>query len=147
MVGPNPGAALVVRAARGAFRFLLNSKNKIMAQRLIDELVPETLDNMILGLGLAVAKANQELSKIEFPGSAAGASTPAAPPAPVVLTIPEAEVEMRMSLTRKRETSVNVQAGGGLAGFTVSAGFSATFGYQAEASTRILVKFRAVPAA
>lgn len=97
---------------------------------LSEQLIAAPLPELIKNLGLAVASANAELAKQN---------------SDVVFTIPRAEVEVRMALSMKKETSAGVSAGGNLIGFAVNASYINTFGYSAEGSSTVKIELAAKP--
>ena len=81
-----------------------------------------------LGDALAVAEANEELQK--------GKSG-------VVFTIPEAEIELSVALTINEQKDVKAGLSGNIYAFAVNASYASTFGYKAEASSKIRIKLQA----
>lgn len=101
-----------------------------------EEILAAPLDKMILNLGLAVARANAEMAKAE----AAGAT-------PMVYTIPDAEIELSVAISVTQNTEMKGEASLGLQAFSLSAAYTNTYGFSEQASSRIKLKLKAVPAA
>jgi hypothetical protein len=88
---------------------------------------------MLAGLGKAVAEANMEMSSNKGPNN-------------TVMTIPEAEIELKIAISVS--SNEELQAGGSLAlqVFSVNASYAKSFGFKEEASSRITLKLAAKPA-
>lgn len=96
-------------------------------KRASEELLAAPLPEMIKDLGLAVAAANKALNEAE---------------SDVKYTIPEAEVELKVAISIKKEQ--NLEAG--LSVSMVNAAYSSTYGFSEDASSRIFLRLQAVPA-
>lgn len=96
-----------------------------------DELLAAPLPDLIRDLGLAVAKANEELVKIGQ--------------GDWVYTIPEGEIELKVAISVNKERTGKAEVGGGLYGFNMNASYSSTYGFKEEAASRIRLTLRACP--
>ncbi len=99
-----------------------------------EALVALPLPQMLGQLGLAVAKANEEMAKVKGPNG-------------VVMTVQEATIDLNVAISV--DLSTKTEAGGSLSlkAFSVNASYAKTFGFKEEASSRISIKFAVVPAA
>ncbi|MDJ0770338.1 MAG: hypothetical protein QNJ12_16185 [Ilumatobacter sp.] len=95
-----------------------------------EELLAAPVEELVEGLGLAVAVANAELSKSE---------------SGVIYTIPEAEVELKVAITINSAREAELGGGLKLSAFNVNASYKSTYSYSEEASSRIRLVLRAVP--
>jgi hypothetical protein len=110
------------------------SNNKMRAG---EELLSAPLPELIRELGLSVAKANQELAKIEGEGAQSN----------IVYAINNAEIEIKIALSYSKSQEAGVEAGGSLFGFALNASYKGTFGFSEEASSTIKLNLSAKPAA
>ena len=135
--------ALVERIVRAALRvrarvvLTLQPLREVLAMDVnaaSEALVAMPLPQMLGQLGLAVAKANEEMAKIKGPNG-------------TVMTVQEATIELNIAISV--DTSTKVEAGGslGLKAFSVNASYAKTFAFKEEASSRISIKLAVVPAA
>lgn len=99
----------------------------------MDHLVAANLPDVIKNLGLAVAKANHEMSKS------------ADPDAKTVYAIEQAEIELAVTFSFSRDQQIGGQIGGSVFAFAVNASYKATFGFREEASSKIKLVLSAKP--
>lgn len=95
-----------------------------------EELLAAPVEELVEGLGMAVAAANAALSQ--------GTSG-------VLYTIPEAEVELRVAITIDSSRELGASGGLALNAFNVNASYKSTYSYSEEASSRIRLVLRALP--
>src|SRR6266481_1368653 len=99
-----------------------------------EELMAASLPELIEGLGLAVAKANKALME---------------PHSDVLFTLPSAEIELSvaLSLSKQTEGKIGLSGGGafGVFAFNVNASYASTYGYKAEAASKIHLTLMAKP--
>lgn len=127
------GAALRLRA-RVALRLQPLREMLVMDLRSASEaLVAMPLPQMLGQLGLAVAKANEEMSRIKGPNG-------------TVMTVQEATIDLAIAISVDATTKTGGELELGLKAFSVNASYSKTFGFKEEASSRISIKLAVVPA-
>ncbi|MBX3606620.1 MAG: hypothetical protein KF788_15180 [Piscinibacter sp.] len=128
------GAALRLRA-RVALRLAPLREIVAMDLRSASEaLVAMPLPQMLGQLGLAVAKANEEMSKVKGPNG-------------TVMTVQEATIDLNVAISVDATTKTGGELELGLKAFSVNASYSRSFGFKEEASSRISIKLAVVPAA
>lgn len=103
---------------------------RVADPRASEELLAAPLPDLVKGLGLAVADANEALSK-------AGTD--------VRYTIPEAEVELKVALSISKSTETGVAGGVALHAFSVNAAYTSTYSFSEQASSSIRLVLRAMP--
>lgn len=103
-------------------------EKQIILTTVTDQIKGSSVADLVLGLGLAVAKANKELGE--------GTSG-------VVYTIPEADIELKVALSMTKTATTSIGGSIALQAFNVNASYASTFGYSAEASSVIKIKLRA----
>jgi hypothetical protein len=96
-----------------------------------EELISAPLPTLIRDLGLAVANANKELAEIEGMDLA--------------YTIDAAEIELAISISIDKSTSLEAKAGTNIAAFSMNASYARTYGFKEEASSRIMLKMSCKP--
>jgi hypothetical protein len=106
---------------------------KVSAMSASEELLAAPLPVLIRDMGLAVAEANQVMSKN--------------PSSDVVYAIDEAEIEVKVAISVSKGTDLTVGGGANFSVFNVNASYSKTYGFKEEASSRILIKLSAKPPA
>jgi len=99
-----------------------------MTTRASEELLAAPLPELIKGLGLAVADANEQLRKSEM-----------------VYTIDEAEIELKIAISIDTSSKMEVGADFGIQAFSINASYSKTYGFKEEASSSIKLTMRAIP--
>jgi len=102
--------------------------------RASEELLAAPLPDLIRELGLAVATANKELLAM-----------PAADIGPLLYTINNAEIELKVAISIGKDTTTGVSAGGNLYGFALNASYSRTYSFKEEASSTIKLTLAAKP--
>lgn len=128
------GAASGV-CARWSLRLQPLRETFVMDLRSASEaLVAMPLPQMLGQLGLAVAKANEEMAKVKGPNG-------------TVMTVQEATIDLNIAISV--DVSTKTEAGGELSlkAFSVNASYAKTFNFKEEASSRISIKLAVVPAA
>jgi hypothetical protein len=89
-----------------------------------DELLAMELPEMLSMIGQAVNKANQEAGEFY---------------------IPEAEAEIRIAIHVEKETGGGAEVSGKIYGVGINASYQSQYGYSAEGSSLIKLKFKAGP--
>lgn len=89
-----------------------------------DELLAMELPTLLQKIGKAVSEANKDAGEFY---------------------IPEAEIELRIALHIQKETQAGVEAGGTIWGIGINASYQSKYGYSAEGSSTIKLKFKAGP--
>jgi hypothetical protein len=89
-----------------------------------DELLAMELPEMLKRIGQAVNEANKDAGEFY---------------------IPEAEAEIRIAIHVQKQTDVEVGAGGKIYGVGINASYQSQYGYSAEGSSVIKLKFKAGP--
>ena len=102
-----------------------------MTTKASEELLAAPLPELIRDLGLAVAAANQELSKNEDND--------------LIYTIPNAEIEVNIAISVDKASSGEISAGGNISAFSVNASYSRTYGFKEEASSKLKLTLAAKP--
>jgi hypothetical protein len=89
-----------------------------------DELLAMELPEMLSKIGQAVNQANQEAGEFY---------------------IPEAEAEIRIAIHVEKETKGSAEVSGKIYGVGINASYQSQYGYSAEGSSVIKLKFKAGP--
>jgi hypothetical protein len=89
-----------------------------------NELLAMELPEMLKRIGQAVNEANKDAGEFY---------------------IPEAEAEIRIAIHVQKQTDVEVGAGGKIYGVGINASYQSQYGYSAEGSSVIKLKFKAGP--
>ena len=89
-----------------------------------DELLAMELPEMLSRIGQAVNQANQEAGEFY---------------------IPEAEAEIRIAIHVEKKTGTSVEASAKIYGVGINASYQSQYGYSAEGSSVIKLKFKAGP--
>lgn len=104
--------------------------------RASEQILAAPLGEMIKSLGMAVAEANAAMGK----ATAAGGEL-------TVFSIPEAEIELAVAISVSQASEFKGTATFGLQGIALSAGYTSTYGFSEQASSKIKLKLKAVPVA
>lgn len=98
-----------------------------------EALVAMPLPAMLSGLGLAVAQANEALAKVPGPNG-------------TVMTIDAATIDLNIAISVESSEKVGADVKLGLKAFSVNASYARSFGFKEEASSRISMSLKVVPA-
>ena len=115
---------------------------------LVEQLIPTDLPTFVANLGIAIIDAGAHIaSRVPTPLNAP--STPPGTPPPlaqVLYQMPEAEIEVKVSLSRDTTSTTSANFSGGIQAISVGASYSRTFSFKEEGSSTIRIKLVAVPA-
>lgn len=98
-----------------------------------EALVAMPLPAMLGSLGLAIAKANEEMAKVPGPNG-------------VVMTVQQATIDLNIAISIESATKVEGGAKLDMKAFSVNASYARTFGFKEEASSRISMTLAVRPA-
>lgn len=110
------------------------TKGEIVAmatKRASEELIAAPLPDLIRDLGLAVAEANRELTKIDDMD--------------LVYTVDHAAIELSVAISIDSTSKLDVAGGAKLSVFNVNASYARTYGFKEEASSKIKLTLAAKP--
>ena len=121
---------------------------------LAEQLIPMDLPTFVAHLGLAVMNAGAEIAS-QTPKPLTPPASPAPPPPAggaagspisVLYQMPEAEIEVKVTLSRDTTTTAAATLGGTFQVLSLNASYSRTFQFKEEGSSSIRIKLVAVPA-
>lgn len=98
-----------------------------------ESLMVMPLPEWIQNLGLALAKANEEMIKKAPAGQAHE------------LIMDEASIDLNVAISVTNETEFKAGGGGGIGAFSVNASYARTYGFKEEAASKIHIKLKSRP--